>query len=92
MSDRYKHVSDCLEVARNARYCAGAEKAATEIERLRMLKDGAGDLLEEAYKENEAILKKNKRLREALEGWMIDHGHRCRICTERSQIALKGQT
>lgn len=35
MSDRYKHVSDCLEVARNARYCAGAEKAATEIDRLR---------------------------------------------------------
>ncbi len=35
MSDRYKHVSDCLEVARNARYCAGAEKATTEIERLR---------------------------------------------------------
>ena len=34
MSDRYKHISDCLEVARNARYCAGAEKAATEIEHL----------------------------------------------------------
>ena len=34
MSNHYKHVSDCLEVARNARYCAGAEKAATEIERL----------------------------------------------------------
>ena len=71
MSNHYKHVSDCLEVARNARYCAGAEKAATEIERLQT---------------------KNKQLREALEGWMIDHDHRCRICTERSQIALKGQT
>ena len=40
----------------------------------------------------QAMLKKNERLREALEGWMIDHGHRCRICTERSQTALKGQT
>ena len=36
-----------------------------------------------------AMLKRNERLREALEGWMIDHGHRCRICTERSQTALK---
>jgi len=31
-------------------------------------------------------------LREALEGWMLDHGDRCRICMERSQSALKGLT
>jgi hypothetical protein len=37
----------------------------------------------------EALLKENQRLREALEGWMIDHGDRCRICMERSQTALK---
>jgi len=30
-----------------------------------------------------------KVLREALEGWMIDHGDRCRICMERSQQAIK---
>lgn len=28
-------------------------------------------------------------LREALEGWMIDHGDRCRICMDRSQNAIK---
>jgi len=26
---------------------------------------------------------------EALQGWMIDHGHRCRVCMDRSQAALK---
>ena len=30
-------------------------------------------------------------LREALEGWMLDHGDRCRICMDRSQRALKVQ-
>ena len=34
MISRYKHVRDCLEAARNGRFCAGAEKAATEIKRL----------------------------------------------------------
>jgi len=29
-------------------------------------------------------------LRKALIGWMIEHGHRCRICSERTQNALKG--
>ena len=29
-------------------------------------------------------------LRRALIGWMIEHGHRCQICSERSQNALKG--
>ena len=29
-------------------------------------------------------------LRKALIGWMIEHGDRCRICSERSQNALKG--
>lgn len=40
----------------------------------------------------ERLQAENGRLREALEGWMIDHGDRCRICTERSQAALKEQT
>ena len=31
-----------------------------------------------------------KLLRKALMGWMIEHGDRCRICSERSQNALKG--
>ncbi len=30
-----------------------------------------------------------ERLRKALVGWMIEHGDRCRICSERSQNALK---
>lgn len=29
-------------------------------------------------------------LKEALQGWMIDHGDRCRVCMDRSQRALKG--
>ena len=50
MSDHYKHVMDCLETARNGRFCAGAEKAATEIERLRAenekLREGILEALE----------------------------------------------
>lgn len=30
-----------------------------------------------------------QQLLDALQGWMIDHGHRCRICMERSQAAIK---
>ncbi len=29
-------------------------------------------------------------LRKALISWMIEHGHRCQICSERTQNALKG--
>ena len=29
-------------------------------------------------------------LRKVVMGWMIEHGDRCRICSERSQNALKG--
>ncbi len=32
-----------------------------------------------------------ERLRKALIGWMIEHGDRCRICSERSQNALQGK-
>ena len=39
MSDTnyYEHVKDCLEGARNRRFCAGAENGAAEIKRLRDL-------------------------------------------------------
>ncbi len=37
----------------------------------------------------QTLERQNKALREALEGWMIDHGDRCRICMERSQRAIK---
>jgi hypothetical protein len=35
--------------------------------------------------------KSNKILRKALENWLLDHGHRCRICSEKTQQALKGE-
>jgi len=37
MSEYYEHVKDCLEGARNQRFCAGAESGAAEIKRLRDL-------------------------------------------------------
>ena len=37
----------------------------------------------------ERLQESNTALQSALEGWMLDHGHRCRICTERSQRAIK---
>jgi len=33
-SNYYEHVKDCLEGARNQRFCAGAESGAAEIKRL----------------------------------------------------------
>jgi len=35
VSEYYKYVRDCLEGARNQRFCAGAEGGAAEIKRLR---------------------------------------------------------
>ena len=35
------------------------------------------------------LLGENKELIEALQGWMMDHGHRCRVCMDRSQRVLK---
>ena len=32
-----------------------------------------------------------ERLQKALHGWLIEHGGRCRICSERSQNALQGR-
>lgn len=29
------------------------------------------------------------RYANALQSWMIDHGHRCRICMDKSQSAFK---
>lgn len=37
---KYEHVKDCLEGARNGKFCAGAETAATEIERLQTRVEG----------------------------------------------------
>ena len=41
--------------------------------------------IEETQRLNDVI----DKLRSALEGWMLDHGERCRICMERSQEAIK---
>ena len=38
----------------------------------------------------ETLLTEVRVMREALEGWMMDHGDRCRICMDRSQKAIKG--
>ena len=70
-------------------------EAANEIERLRTENKRFCEMLkiQRNLVDQEELLSNGYEviaiLQEALEGWMIDHGDRCRICMERSQAAIK---
>lgn len=65
--------------------CEAFERASTENKRIKDILKIERNLVDENEMLEETII----ALKEALEGWMLDHGDRCRICMERSQSALK---
>jgi hypothetical protein len=73
MTDYYKNVMDCLEVARNRRFCAGAETAAKEMKRLE-------ELVDQGLKAVLVQVAENKKLQKKIDAHIENEGDECPVC------------